>query len=100
MSNPDGLGEGRVDLSMTTLEFEDYERQDAPIIQTVLQELGYEFTLEDVCEFWREYSDRMYSAGWLDLRPREHLKENLRAYITHLRADALETLKTFPQEPK
>ena len=82
---------------------EDYEKEDALVIQKLFKELGYEFSLEDVCEFWREYSE-LHSAHWMMIHPNEdylrHLEKSLRRYITHLRADALETLVTFPQEPR
>lgn len=86
-----------------TEDMEDYEKRDAPIIQKLLRGLGYELTIEDVREFWRDYSERNYSAGWLAVYSGEERlarqKQDLSNYIVGRRAAATVTLNTFPQPP-
>lgn len=81
------------------------EKEDGPVIQAILHELGYVFTFEEACEFWRERSEETHSANWLVIGDgrdgwRERLKTSIRHYIEHKRAKAHQTLQTFPEEPK
>lgn len=83
----------------------DCEKEEGPIVQAILTELGYVFTLEDACEFWRDLSDETCSANWLGVKDnsdtwRERCKGGISRYIKHKRADAYAVLKTFPTEPK
>ncbi len=81
------------------------EKEEGPIIQAILAELGYVFTFEEACEFWRDLSWEGSSANWLQVKDnsdtwRQRRKESIANYIRHKRADALATLLRFPSEPR
>ena len=84
---------------------DDCEKEEGPIIQAILAELGYPFTLEDACEFWGDLSWESSSANWLGVKDhsdtwRQRRKDHIRYYIRNTRANALTTLLRFPQEPR
>lgn len=81
------------------------KKEEGPIIQAILTELGYAFTFEEACEFWRDLSEEGYSASWLQVKDnsdtwRQRRKEGISRYIRHKRAEALTTLLKFPSEPR
>ncbi len=45
--------------------FDQYEKDDAKILQEGLRTLGYDASIETIIHLWRKYSDDMWCAGWM-----------------------------------
>lgn len=53
-----------------------YYRNDCQRIRKIARELGYEISMLQAQQLWKNYS-ATYSAGWLELPPDDELKEIL-----------------------